>query len=404
MHILILPSWYPTHENPINGIFFREQVHALKNAGHQVGVIYPQLRSLILMRKSLFGWPSGITYEDDDGIPTYGLYGWAWLPLIPRQNINLWLKAGERLFERYVSDHGRPDLLHAHSCLLGGILAARLKERCGISYIITEHSSTYFRGLLPGWQRPLVLEALSKASALVTVSPQLGHLLESNFGDAVHPWVWIPNMVDAAFFSSIRYKRKGANGPFQILNVALLTEKKGQADLIRAFAGQFASDADVQLRIGGDGPIRSKLERLTADLGVNDKVVFLGMLSRDEVRKEMQACDAFALPSHYETFGIVLIEALACGKPVVATRCGGPECIVHDGNGLLVPVHDEIALGNAMSTLRLSLSRYDPEVIRNDCIARFGPRTVIDQLTSLYQKVRHLSECSPYCGCKKHRL
>ena len=391
MHILILPSWYPTHENPINGIFFREQVHALKNAGHQVGVIYPQLRSLLLMRKSLFGWPSGITYEDDDGIPTYGLHGWAWLPLIPRQNINLWLKAGERLFERYVSDRGRPDLLHAHSCLLGGVLTARLKATYGIPYIITEHSSAYFRGLLRSWQRPLVSEALSEASSLVTVSPQLGQLFESNFGDIVHPLVWIPNMVDTSIFTAIQYRTKEKNEPFQFLNVGLLTENKGQADLIRAFASQFAGNADVELRIGGDGPIRSKLERLTADLGVNDRVVFLGMLSRDEVRKEMQACDAFVLSSHYETFGIVLVEALAFGNPVVATRCGGPECIVHDGNGLLVPVHDEIALGNAMNTLRLNLSRYDPEVIRNDCIARFGPRAVIDQLTGLYQKVLHIS-------------
>jgi glycosyltransferase involved in cell wall biosynthesis len=115
------------------------------------------------------------------------------------------------------------------------------------------------------------------------------------------------------------------------------------------------------------------------------------MLSRDEVREEMQACDAFVLSSHYETFGIVLVEALAFGKPVVATCSGGPECIVHEGNGLLVPVHDEVALGNAMNILRLNLSRYDPEVIRNDCIARFGPRAVIDQLTSLYQEVLHLS-------------
>jgi glycosyltransferase involved in cell wall biosynthesis len=227
------------------------------------------------------------------------------------------------------------------------------------------------------------------------VSPQLGQLFESNFGDIVHPLVWIPNMVDTSIFTAIQYRTKEKNEPFQFLNVGLLTENKGQADLIRAFASQFAGNADVELRIGGDGPIRSKLERLTADLGVNDNVVFLGMLSRDEVHRAMQACDAFVLSSHYETFGIVLIEALACGKPVVATRCGGPECIVHDGNGLLVPVHDEIALGNAMSTLRLSLSRYDPEAIRNDCIARFGPRAVIDQLTSLYQKVLQLPEGSP---------
>lgn len=390
MHILFIPSWYPTYKNPISGTFFREQAHALKRAGHQVGVIYPQLRSLKLIRKSLFGWPAGITYENDDGIPTYGLHGWAWLPIIPRLNINLWVKAGERLFERYVSDRGRPDLIHAHSCLLGGVLAARLKATYGISYLITEHSSAYHSSLIHSWQRLHVSEALSKASALVTVSPQLGHLIESNFGDAVHPWVWIPNMVDVAFCTSIQYQRKETNRPFQFLNIGLLTEKKGQADLIRAFARQFIGNEDVQLRIGGDGPVRSKLERLTADLGINDRVIFLGMLSRDEVRKEMQACDAFVLSSHYETFGIVLVEALACGKPVVATRCGGPECIVHADNGLLIPVHDEIALGNAMSTLRLSISRYDPEVIRNDCIARFGPSTVIDQLTSLYQKVLHL--------------
>ena len=120
--------------------------------------------------------------------------------------------------------------------------------------------------------------------------------------------------------------RAAHTAPARLLCVALLTREKGIGDLIEAAALLVARGAPAfELVIGGDGPDRARLERLCARHGIASLVHFAGLLDRDGVRARMQACDGFILPSWAETFGLVLGEALACGRPVVATRCGGPE-------------------------------------------------------------------------------
>ncbi|MNQ69616.1 GDP-mannose-dependent alpha-(1-2)-phosphatidylinositol mannosyltransferase [compost metagenome] len=93
------------------------------------------------------------------------------------------------------------------------------------------------------------------------------------------------------------------------------------------------------------------------------------------------------MASRYETFGVVIIEALALGKPVVATRCGGPESIVGDGDGLLVPVDDIESLSSAMWKLYRNPSDYNSEQIKRSCIERFSEETIAKSLKSIYEKV-----------------
>ena len=162
---------------------------------------------------------------------------------------------------------------------------------------------------------------------------------------------------------------------------------KGHDHLLRAFATHFRGDPGVRLRIGGDGPERWRLEALAAELGLEKQIDFLGWLGRDQVVREMQHANVFVLPSRYETFGVVLIEALACGKPVIATRCGGPERIVHDGNGILVSPESHTELADAMQRLRVTTSEFDSKAIRADCLTRFGEQRVIGQLGELYEHV-----------------
>jgi len=99
---------------------------------------------------------------------------------------------------------------------------------------------------------------------------------------------------------------------------------------------------------------------------IQKKVNFLGLISNDHVHAEMKSADAFVLSSHYETFGVVLIEALACGKPIIATSCGGPECIVNKKNGLLITPRDIEKLVLAMKTIEknIMLKRYKMIVMR----------------------------------------
>lgn len=388
MHILFLPSWYPTEESPINGVFFREQAQALKRAGHRVGVIAFHLRPLKLLAKDIRKLCNDVFTENDKGIPTYRDCGYKWLPYVPRGNAFLWLRSGLRLFDHYISDMGKPDILHAHCALYGGALATRIKDEYGIPYVITEHSTAYARGLILQWEKTFTLEAFRQADARVFVSPSLGRLVEESFGTTVSPWRWIPNFVEPRFSNVLLDNpRKGSQVKFRFLNIALMAEHKGQRDLLVAFAEAFKGNKNTLLHMGGDGPMKHTLLLLADDLGISDQVRFLGMLKRDQVLDAMRRADVFVLSSHYETFGVVFIEALACGKPIIATACGGPECIVNKKNGLLVSPGNVKQLAAAMVQIRHHIAEYDPDYIRYDCLSRFGEEAVVNQLSDLYQEV-----------------
>jgi teichuronic acid biosynthesis glycosyltransferase TuaC len=384
--VVVIPSWYPSAGNAVQGIFFRRQAHSLKKAGHRVGVVAPQHRSLRFLGQKTPGWRWGAEVEDDAGMPVYRHRGWALFPRVPYANQHLWLRTGEALFKRYVRERGKPDVIHAHSVLNAGLLAARLKEHFGVPAVLTEHSTAFASGIIHGWQERGVRRAFAAMDARLVVSPALGNLLEERYGAVVRPWAWVPNMVDIEFFG-LAPSRERYSRPFTFLTVSLLSERKGHRVLLEAFAGRFAGDLGVRLRVGGEGKIRGELERQAHELGISEQVDFLGPLDVGRVRDEMWACDSFVLSSFYETFGVVVIEALACGKPVIATRCGGPESVINARNGILVPVGDVAALGDAMERIKERASLYDPQGIRKDCVARFGEAAVAGKLTNVYENV-----------------
>ena len=388
MHILIIPSeHYVPKESPLSGIFQYHQAHALINAGYNVGVISPQPRSLKMIKNRVFGWKRGLEVENDRGIPVYRYHGWNWFPRMDRFCSRFWTKIGMKLFERYIKDHGVPDIVHAHNAVYAGILANQIKDRFGIPYIITEHSSYFARALVSGFLILEATEVYKNADVLAVVSPNLGKFLELRFGDAVQSWEWIPNILDARFEEDAFTSERKKNGRFYFLNIANMDRNKGQQDLIEAFAEKFRGREDVRLRIGGDGPLRRKLKNLAGDLGIGAQLDFLGYLDRKQILDEMRACDAFVLSSHYETFGAVLIEALACGKPVISTACGGPECIVDKNNGMLVPVKDIASMGDAMAMMKQGSEYFDKNSIRARCIANFGEEAFIRRISKMYERI-----------------
>jgi glycosyltransferase involved in cell wall biosynthesis len=300
-----------------------------------------------------------------------------------------WLNAGERLYRRFVEDHGAPGIIHAHSAVYGGALAARIKHRADIPVVVTEHRSAFAAGTLKQWQRRLAGRVFRQVDARIAVSSSLGNLLERQFPGSFEPWDVVPNMVDRYLVEAgSSGRRPDTTEPFTILNVGVLTPIKAHDTLLRAFAAEFGGIPSVRLRIGGDGPLRTRLEGLARTLGITRQVTFLGALTREEVNAEMSNASLFVLPSEYETFGVVLIEALACGNPVVATACGGPESIVHPSNGLLVTVGDVEMLRGAMRYIRNHIAMYDPDGIRRDCLARFGEAAVVERLRAIYERVR----------------
>ena len=390
MHILIIPSEaYASQESPLAGIFQQHQARALMRAGYEVGVISIQLRSFELLRNRLLGWPQGIEADSDQGIPVIRYHGWYWIPCIVRGKTWLTLRAGMRLLKRYIREHGMPDVIHAHNALYAGLLASRIKEKLDIPYVITEHSTAYARGLVSDCQVPYVREAFFNADKRLFVSSDLGRILERFLGNDVSPWHCVPNILDNTFRQEPRIQESdgGAREPFRFLTIGNLSQRKGHGDLLSAFALKFREQNAVQLRIGGEGPLGKQLERQAMELGIDNQLRFLGPLDREQVRFEMKTCHAFVLPSHYETFGVVLIEALSLGKPVISTRCGGPEEIVTPKNGVLVSTKDIVGLGEAMEAMRTNINRYDNVWIQEDCVSRFGENAVVGMLSNIYSEV-----------------
>ncbi|OSI25022.1 glycosyltransferase [Neisseria dumasiana] len=386
MHVLIIPSWYPSSPDDINGIFFRQQAQALHRAGVQVGVIAPVFRSMRGEPKTIFTGGYGPRYHLDGGIPTYlheSMY------FFPRTHIDRhrWLKAGMGLFRRYVREHGLPDILHAHSMNYGGILARQIQTATGIPYVITEHSSTYARKLVRPWQRSAMQQAAQHCASRIAVSRDFCRLLENEYHGL--DWQYIPNILPAKFFESFHPADKPENPDFTFCSVAHLNYNKGYDILLPAFAEALKKHPRLKLKIGGSGLADAQLHKLTEDLGIGHAVTFLGRLQNEAVLELMRSSDAFVLASRHETFGIVFIEALSQGLPVVATRCGGPNSIITPENGLLVPTENRQALTEALISLYENRHRYDAAALRRNCLEEFGEHSVIGQITEQYRRVLH---------------
>lgn len=386
VHVLLVPSErYCSPEEPLGGIFQKDQARALRRAGLRVGVIAPAARSLRFFPQRSQTKNLG-SYIDED-VPTYRNEGWRWVPgRAPYVASWGFVVAGRKLFAAYVKDHGRPDIIHAHNALYAGVLAADMKQRYGLPFVLTEHSSAYVSKRLRNWQTLLVEHVLRNADQRIVVSPFLGEVMESQFGRVMRPRHAVGNILDGLFETWARGDFPAEkSSPRTILSVGNLVPEKNHSGLLEAFAILSGKTYGVELRIGGAGPLRHKLETRAEQLGIAQKVSFLGLLQRQEVLKEMQKADLFVLPSHYETFGVVLLEALACGTPVVATDCGGPSSIVNAQNGLLVPVNDVMKMAEAMQKALQNLDIYDRQAIRDSCLALFGEEAISRQLRAIYE-------------------
>ena len=378
MHVLILPSWYPLNNEDLNGCFFREQVQALSRAGIQVGVIAPQFRSLRQGVKAITGSYDAEIWMDNN-IPTYFEHGVFCFRKVPYLDLHRWVKAGLKLFERYIQEQGKPDVIHVHSLLLAGPLALEIHNKYNIPYCVTEHSSTFARGLVPNWQWDKLIRVAKSSCACFAVSQALASLLEKKLSNT--EWKVLPNLLDNQFAQSKSIIKK----KFQFCSVARLHENKGFDILLKAFAIVRQEKPELKLILGGDGPEKENLLKLAQTLNVEDAVTFTGALSRENVQLFMAESACFVLSSHVETFGVVVIEALSQGIPVIATKCGGPESIIVPGDGILVEVANVNALAQAMKEVVENPELYESDSIRQRCLERFSEKAFILRVEEIYK-------------------
>lgn len=400
MHVLLLPSWYPATRHDTAGIFFREQALALRNAGCAVGVIAPMYQSIRKFNPLRF-FRERPTSLVEDQIPTIRVPVFhlppVHLPLVDDLPLftslrdatlsNHYTRALSQHLNTYISRYGCPDVTHVHSLLPAGDLAAWAYHSLDIPYVITEHSSAFCRRLLTPAHLRRAAAISRHASCRIAVSTSLSAHLQNSFCADHTSWEVIPNLVADRFFAQRRPVRPPSREPpFVFLSVGHLHRNKRFDVLLNAFAEAFRDATNVSLRIGGDGPELQSLQSLARRLGLHN-VTFLRALSRGEVFYEMQNAHAFALASDFETFSVVLVEALASGLPVISTDSGGPKDIVNSENGFLVSRGDSGEMARAMRWIVEHYSAFNRDDIRADCRKRFSATSVTSRLTDVYRRV-----------------
>jgi len=365
MHVLFIPKWYPGRNDPQLGDFLRKQAIAV--AGHaRVSVLH------VAAMKEL-DQPRTQELVEQDGLWELHCYyrpsTHTFAPLRKALNALRYRKAFLQGWERLLRERGLPELLHVHILLRPALMAQMVQRRYRIPYLVSEQSSGYLdgsfhaRGALYG---RLAKRAMRGAAGITAVSAWLGDALVKH--RLCEHYAVVPNVVPG-----LERPLPPRGTPGQLLVVADLVDKtKNVSGVLRALARARKLDARFELTVVGDGPDRQMLEDMVRSLGLADAVCFLGRLANNEVLDHTAKCWAVVINSNVETFSVVTGEALAQGKPVIATRCGGPIAFVTPQNGLLIDVGDDAALAAAMLELLAQNERYDPATIRQSVSERFS--------------------------------
>lgn len=368
MNILMIPSWYGTKTAPLLGSFYKEQAEELAARGHRVAVLYAEVGS------SFRPADNGKMHDVVNGVETYI---WVKPNLTPR-----WEKGRcfqrtrmlEKLYRQLEQSWGRPDVVNLRSSLQG-YEAVTLCRRHHLPLFFMEHSSFV---VTEGEHSP-ARKRLHAVMDAAQVNACVGSALMAVMKPYKEDTRLIPDFVDERRFY-IRDK-EDPDAPFTFAAMGQLRPIKGHDTLIRAFARlRQLTDRPVRLRIAGAGALREYLQGIINEEGLGEVCHLVGNIPREQVVDFMNDCDCFVCSSRTEMLSCVLHECAACGRPAIGTRCGGPQDIITDQTGLLVPVDDVEAMAEAMRTMLDKAPTYDRQAIRQHIIDRFGRDAVCEAL------------------------
>jgi len=288
---------------------------------------------------------------------------------------------------RLISDF-KPDVVHSHM-VHANLLARLVRLTTKIPKLICTAHNTNEGGRLRMFAYRLT-DSLADIST--NVSQEAVAAFEANGATPFGRMLAIHNGINTQKFSPNREIRNCYRNRFGseyekiILAVGRLSEQKDYPTLLNAFTKISMKTKNIKLWIIGDGPLRESLKSLASNLGLGERVTFLGIRSDDEIPCFMRASDIFVLSSAWEGFGLVVAEAMATEKIVIATDSGGVREVLGD-SGLLVPPQDSDALAEALEkalNMPPKQARELGEKARQRIIEKYGLDSVIDKWLEIY--------------------
>lgn len=376
MNVLVYSSWYPSKSNAVMGVFVKEQVKALKSVGVNPIVFYPYDKSIEKDK---------LVCSVEDGIKTYRA-NTDYLKNSLVSRINSILKSFKYL-EKIFSDNVI-DIIHCHVCYPAGFVAMFYKHKYKKRYVITEHMSTVKDFSSKLYNKLLYDLAYKNAERVITVSKFLSDsLMECGYKFKSEV---IGNVVDCSDVVDDE-NNNSRSKEISILFIGSMdsSEVKGLQYFIPALANYIKSNPKDHIKFTaiGDGAKRLDYEKLCERLKITDNCLFCGIVKKEEINTYIRKCDFLVLPSIKETFGCVVIEAMAQGKPVLCTKCGGPQEFVNDNLGILVESKNVEALEQGLKSMINNYDRFDSQAIKNYAVNNYSYEAIGSKLLKVYSEL-----------------
>ncbi|MFH1055289.1 MAG: glycosyltransferase family 4 protein [Candidatus Altiarchaeota archaeon] len=358
MRVCMFTMLLPSHVLGGMEIHAMDLAKGIAKSGHEVIVITSR-------------HPSGIMHESVDGVEIY------YTDVDATSKKPLGRKALNKLEELHREK--KFDVVHSQSTAAFYYVRDGIKKRLGVPLITTMHGTSLseIRSIInQGFSLmlfPKILfhtfnhyywtkEFIKESEAVIAISKELSEDIPKEFNIAKDTVKTIYNGIDTTVFRSYASKVMGEYpGERIILSVSVLHRQKGVQYLIEALAKLVDRIPNAHLIVVGDGPYRKSLEQRTIRLKLGKNVTFMGKVQHEGLADYYNACEAFIIPTiRVEGLPLIELEAMACGKPVIASEIGGIPSVITDGvNGLLVKPKDIDTLANRLI-----------EVLENEKLAR----------------------------------
>ncbi len=365
MRIAIVTAWYPNKKNPLYGVFIQNQAMALSK----------HCEVFVL----LLNW-SLIPYEKErkEGEVTIIEKGDFYFPNASEHLLNFWASRYIRFFKGIHSKHNF-DLVHCHDHY-GAFVGDKIKNQLQLPYICTIHNSNIMNDKLIGWKKAYLPRILRNADRVLSVGKKLAETLISNY--KIEDVKVIPNYVDTDHFC---LKPARASSDFRFLFVGGLESHKGIMDLVKAV--HQAQIEGASLHIVGSGILEDQIKTYIKENGLDEIICMHGEVPNNDLPGIYNSAHVYVSVSEYETFGVTVLEAMACGLPVLYTPSGGPDDMVENFAGLKIEERSVEGIVEGLKKIRERYDAYDGANIRANVVANFGSGIVIDRLLNEYKSI-----------------
>lgn len=377
MNILVISRGIPTKRDPQHGSFEYDQAKALARLGHNVIIASVDSRFRRYWRHI------GLTSQKEENIQSYnyflcpgaitGLMGdkfknfikrWQW-----KQIIKAIQKSGVKI-----------DVIYSHY-LFNSYYAVHFLKDIHAPIVAIEHWSKLNIEPLPYSVQKMAEETYPHVQQVITVANSLQERLAQEFGIKARV---IYNLVGDEFHYN---KTEVHNNKVCFITTGSLVYRKGFDLLSKAFTLADLPKDKWQMLVIGEGEERATLQQQIDTAGYHDNIILTGKKGKEEIARMLNQSDVFVLPSRNENFSVAVLEALACGLPVVASICGGIRECIGEKNGLLFEVDDVEGLAKCLKHMYEHYQEYDRKAIADNCQARFSSEVIAKQLTEIFEDV-----------------